>query len=282
MSAAVAGRVQRPSGPGFPDGFGRWASCLALVLAVHLGAAAFVLAPGRDLAEGAPSDAINIDLLPDASDKAEKPDEVAGPEVVESQAPTSMAAADDAEPPAPDSPPPTEVERMLKAAAPELTAPTTAAEAAAVPARPVDEPRAEATADPAPQETISDAEKAAEERRTVLSRASTGNAGLLGGGRRPSAAAEASWRGEIGQHLVKYRRFPSDARNGGQQGTARVRVTIDGDGHVLGRDLLKSSGHPLLDREALDMMTRSDPFPKPPPGMPSPVVLNVPVNFAIR
>ena len=68
----------------------------------------------------------------------------------------------------------------------------------------------------------------------------------------------------------------------GMQGVARVRVTIDANGHVLGRDLVQSSGRPLLDQEALAMMQRSDPFPRPPPGMPNPIVLTVPVNFAIR
>ena len=105
---------------------------------------------------------------------------------------------------------------------------------------------------------------------------------MLGGGRRPSAAAQATWGGAVGQHLMQKRRYPAQARAAGQQGTARVRVTIDAQGHVLARHLAQSSGRALLDGEALELMQRADPFPKPPAGLPVPVVMTVPVTFAIR
>lgn len=269
-----------------PEGALRWLLSFALVLALHVGAAAYVLAPGAEIAEGNPDDAVEVDLVPDPSDQAAKPDEVAGPDVAESATPTSeQAEANDPDPPAPDASPPTEVKRKPDVAAPEATAPQTPTESEAVlPPEAKAEPKPEdRPPDPTPPvEKTPDAKEDTVERQTAPSQASTGSVALLGGGRRPSAAAQATWRGAIGTHLVRHRRYPEGARAQNMQGTARVRVTINGEGHVLGRELVQSSGRPLLDGEALALMQRSDPFPKPPAGMPTPVVLTVPVNFAIR
>ncbi len=286
VAALTHAPARRPRGRTLPTGALRWMACFALVLALHLGAGAYVLAPSPEVAEGNPEDAIAIDLMPDPSDQAEKPDEVAGPNVEEAATPTSdQAQAQDPDPPAPDAPPPTEVKRKPDTAAPEATAPQTPTESEAVlPPEAKAEPKPEdRPPDPTPPvEKTPEAKEDTVERQTVPSQASTGSVALLGGGRRPSAAAQATWRGAIGTHLVRHRRYPSEARAQGMQGVARVRVTIDANGHVLGRDLVQSSGRPLLDQEALAMMQRSDPFPRPPPGMPNPIVLTVPVNFAIR
>jgi len=252
-----------------------------VVLALHVGAAALLLSPSREPMESTLGEVINIDLVPDFSTDAEKPDEVAGPEVTESLADPTAQHAEDPEPPALNSLGPAEADEA-KPAAPDLTAPLAPVAGEVAVDRPAEEPVSEPKPKNPHEVKPNVAEKAPESRDTVQSRASAGSAGLLGGGRRPSAAAQATWRGAIGQHLVKFRRYPAEARNGHQQGVATVRVTIGGDGHVLGRELLKSSGHRLLDREAVEMMGRSDPFPKPPPGVPTPVVLNVPVNFTIR
>jgi periplasmic protein TonB len=284
--SSEAARDRRPRARRLPEGALRWVASFALVLALHAGAAAYVLSPSPEVAEGAPDDAIEVDLVPDPSDQTAKPDEVAGPDVAEAAQPTSeQTQADDPEPPPPHAPPPTEVKRKPDVAAPEATAPETPTEAEAVlpPDTKTEQKAEDRPPDPTPPvEKTPDAKEDTVERQTAPSQASTGSVALLGGGRRPSAAAQATWRGAIGTHLVRHRRYPQEARDRHMQGTARVRVTINAEGHVIGRELAQSSGRPLLDGEALALMQRSDPFPKPPPGMPTPVVLTVPVNFAIR
>lgn len=261
-----------------------WIASFAVILGLHLGALAYALRSAPEVAEGTPDDAINVELLADPSEQAEKPDDVAGPPVPDSATATSeQPEAQDPDPPAPDAPPPTETEKKPDTAAPELTAPPAPVEPEAALLPPAETPPQDKPPDATPPvEKSPEAKPDVQERQTAPSQASAGSAALLGGGRRPSAAAQATWRGAIGTHLIHHRRYPAEARAQGQQGVAKVRVTIDADGHVLGRDLVESSGRAALDGEALAMMKRADPFPRPPPGMSTPLVLTVPVKFAIR
>lgn len=280
----LAARLHEPRRRGSRADALCWVASFAVILGLHLGVLGYALWSAPDPAEGAPDDAINVELLADPSEQAEKPDDVAGPEVQDQATPTSeQQQAEDPDPPAPDAPPPTEVEKKPDTAPPELTAPAAPTEAEVALPPPAETPPQDKEPDPTPPvEKPPEAKPDVQERQTAPSQASAGSAALLSGGRRPSAAAQATWRGAIGTHLVHHRRYPTEARARGVQGVATVRVTIDGDGHVLDRTLAKSSGRPILDGEAVAMMKRADPFPKPPPGMPVPIVLTVPVKFAIR
>jgi protein TonB len=63
----------------------------------------------------------------------------------------------------------------------------------------------------------------------------------------------------------------------------KVAFSIDHEGHLLSSRIVQSTGSSSLDQEALAMLARADPMPKPPDGAPdSALSLIVPVRFFIR
>jgi protein TonB len=81
------------------------------------------------------------------------------------------------------------------------------------------------------------------------------------------AAAASGSRGSGGygavilQHLQRFKRANSVGA-----GAALVRITIDGGGSLQDSAIVRSSGVPGFDREALQTVRRASPFPKPPGG----------------
>jgi len=61
------------------------------------------------------------------------------------------------------------------------------------------------------------------------------------------------WQRQISIRLAGQKRFPPGAR--GQGGTARVAFTIDRSGKLVSDQLLESTGFPVLDAEAIAMVT---------------------------
>jgi periplasmic protein TonB len=101
----------------------------------------------------------------------------------------------------------------------------------------------------------------------------------------PSASSHAS-RGQYEQQIARwverYREYPLAARRRGLEGTAVVRLRLGADGTVLQAQIVRDTGHALLDRAALGMIERAAPFP----GIPSElggssVEVLVPIQFAV-
>jgi len=91
-----------------------------------------------------------------------------------------------------------------------------------------------------------------------------------------------TWQSLLLGHLAKYRRYPPRAERSRQQGIAYIRFTVDRKGDVLRAQLERSSGHALLDQEALATMQRASPVPPPPTAIPGdPVEVVVPVVFSL-
>ncbi len=93
----------------------------------------------------------------------------------------------------------------------------------------------------------------------------------------------AQYAGVLKGWLQRNMRYPRDAWLEGQQGTVVVLFTIGRDGNVITSRLERSSGHNLLDGEAMQMVKRADPFP----AMPLEIVgneleLRVPIVFYIK
>ncbi len=61
------------------------------------------------------------------------------------------------------------------------------------------------------------------------------------------------------------KRYPLVARMRGEEGSVRVAFSISPRGELLTLELLKSSGHRLLDQAALSAIKKAAPFPPPPP-----------------
>ncbi len=94
---------------------------------------------------------------------------------------------------------------------------------------------------------------------------------------------EASWRSQLSKHLLKFKRYPSEAQAHGEEGTVTLSFTVDRTGHVLARKIVQSSGYPPLDAEVMSMIERAQPLPPFPDSMTdSQIDLIVPVQFSLR
>ena len=90
-----------------------------------------------------------------------------------------------------------------------------------------------------------------------------------------------TWRSSVAALLERNKRYPTDARN--DRGIAQIAFSIDRKGHVMSSQVVTSSGSAALDRAALEMIRRSQPFPPPPAALPgAEVILTVPVRFNMR
>lgn len=89
-----------------------------------------------------------------------------------------------------------------------------------------------------------------------------------------------SWQGALLAQLEKFKRYPSEAMADRQEGVPTVTFVMDRKGHVLSVTLASSSGHPLLDQEAVALPKRAQPLPVPPDSVEGdPITLTVPVEF---
>lgn len=95
-----------------------------------------------------------------------------------------------------------------------------------------------------------------------------------------SVGVSHAWKARLLSHLERYKRYPSEARMKGTEGTALLSFGMDRDGRVLRYHLVRSSGSPELDDEAFAMIVRASPLPPVPPEISAQVVqLVVPVRF---
>lgn len=89
-----------------------------------------------------------------------------------------------------------------------------------------------------------------------------------------------TWQGALLARLEKYKRYPAEAMSAHQEGTPNLHFTMDRKGHVLSAHIEKSSGHSLLDSEALALVRRAEPLPSPPDSVGGDsITLTVPIEF---
>jgi len=100
----------------------------------------------------------------------------------------------------------------------------------------------------------------------------------------PSKSSQAlvRWQNQISAALERNKRYPSQSQSRREQGVAQVFFSLDRHGNVIESRVVRSAGFALLDEEALAMLRRAQPFPKPPPEMGEHVDLTVPVRFNLK
>jgi periplasmic protein TonB len=92
-----------------------------------------------------------------------------------------------------------------------------------------------------------------------------------------------SWQTELVRRLEQYKRYPSDAQSRGVEGIVMLNFSVDRNGRVLAHEIVRSSGHPELDKEVVSMIERAQPLPPFPPSMPEEKLdLTVPIRFSLR
>lgn len=88
-----------------------------------------------------------------------------------------------------------------------------------------------------------------------------------GGSRGGIAAAESAYIAQLQAWIDKHKRYPRRAKLRNQQGKPLVFFEIDSRGALLASGMERSSGHGLLDREAVRTLERADPMPTPPEAL---------------
>ncbi|MEM7254205.1 MAG: energy transducer TonB [Pseudomonadota bacterium] len=97
------------------------------------------------------------------------------------------------------------------------------------------------------------------------------------------AQGKSNYLAQLRRWLEKHKKYPRRARKRGQQGRTLLVFVMDRNGNVLESKIRESSGSPLLDRAARDMLKRAQPLPKLPSSITgSSLELVVPVEFGLR
>jgi periplasmic protein TonB len=92
-----------------------------------------------------------------------------------------------------------------------------------------------------------------------------------------------AWTSRLAAALERNKRYPPAAQARREQGVAQVFFTLDRQGHLVESRIVRSSGAPILDEEALALLARAQPFPPPPAELTGPQVgLTVPIRFNLK
>jgi TonB family protein len=82
--------------------------------------------------------------------------------------------------------------------------------------------------------------------------------------------------------LNRFKRYPPQARKAHIEGVVMLHFVMDANGNVRTAEIAKSSGRPLLDKEALALIRRAQPLPALPAGFPGNVLdAEVPIVFSL-
>lgn len=104
----------------------------------------------------------------------------------------------------------------------------------------------------------------------------------LGKTRKPSPA-QVSWQKSLLLKLDRNKRYPAAARRQQLAGVVTVGFVIDRQGRVLSSRIAKSSGFPVLDAEAVGVLSRSSPLPAPPADIGGDTLsLSMPIQFRVQ
>ncbi len=91
-----------------------------------------------------------------------------------------------------------------------------------------------------------------------------------------------SYVGQLVTWLNQYKDYPARLKKKKQQGLVVLTCTINRAGEVLGPGVQQSSGYPLLDQAALDMLARASPLPPMPESMSCERLnLAVPIEYSL-
>lgn len=94
--------------------------------------------------------------------------------------------------------------------------------------------------------------------------------------------ARIRWQQALHAHLEKEKRYPRMAKRMRKQGMPVIDFVMTRDGEVLNVRLVRSSGVPSLDNEALDLAYRAQPLPKPPETViGEKLTMTLPINFSL-
>ena len=83
--------------------------------------------------------------------------------------------------------------------------------------------------------------------------------------------------------ISKHKKYPKVAAMRGWQGEAVVELELDGNGKLKSKKITQSSGHEVLDKQALEMVEKALPLPMPPEALRGTnFTITVPVPFKLE
>jgi protein TonB len=99
----------------------------------------------------------------------------------------------------------------------------------------------------------------------------------------PQTQMDYGWLMEaLWQQVDRLKRYPHTARLNRWEGKVVIRAVVKADGHVVELTVEESSGHSVLDRDALEILKEASPLKlKHPLGQPQ-VVVHVPISYNLR
>jgi len=103
---------------------------------------------------------------------------------------------------------------------------------------------------------------------------------ITGGVNSGSTKAADLWEARVGAKLARLLRYPLASMSLHERDTVMVHFVIDRSGRVLSSEGVRRKGFPRLDGEAIDLLRRASPLPKPPPEVEGEMIeRTVPVDF---
>jgi protein TonB len=254
--------------PADRSGTVRWSVSAGMIIALHAALiAAGVAWTTTPIPPGVTMPTILVDLAPASSaPEPQRIDLAPGPEMQQADAPPPPPELARREPEPSLAPtPPQDRPEVQAPPEPKLQpAPATAEPVKAVPDHPKpvlkpkpvrDEAKQPSERPPAPRTS------AAPRAERVAPSASAVTEGAT------ATAALASYGSLLNTHLQHFKQYPASARAAGERGTSILSFTVSRGGQVLSSHLARSSGHPALDAETLDLVRRAQPLPAFPPDI---------------
>lgn len=92
--------------------------------------------------------------------------------------------------------------------------------------------------------------------------------------------ASSSYAEIIASHIAHYRFYPLPARQRHEEGKVIIRIVVAHNGNLESSAILQTSGSHLLDSAALSTVKRASPYPQPPQGRYT--TLMVPVTYSLK
>ncbi|RTL68576.1 MAG: energy transducer TonB [Hyphomicrobiales bacterium] len=254
-------------------GIGTWIGAAVLVAGLHAGAIGFVMLQPDEEAFVDTAGVVTLELAPiTTSVREDVPD--AAPGKLMQEAPNTPEQTEKKEEVKPDG---VELEKAPLAPEPEVAL----QEAKPQPDKPEEKPPEQKQELEKSQASVGDPTTSAPQK--IDAPVSTTTAAPIAGNERAIRMAQATWQTALLARIETRKRYPIEARTRGEQGTTKVQFSIDRQGNVVSASVLESSGHSILDEEALAVLQRSSPLPPPPAHMPGETVaLTLPLSFTIK
>ena len=92
-----------------------------------------------------------------------------------------------------------------------------------------------------------------------------------------------SFLGRLLAQLNRFKQYPRTAKKAGIEGVVMLHFVMDAQGRVLSYEIVRSSGRPILDSEALALIQRAQPLPALPADYPTRTLdAIVPIEFSLN